>query len=455
MRIADHFELSLSNLGKMKLRTFLTTFGVTIGIGALVAMVSFGEGMQKNITDRFNALELFNSITVLPEDAFSFRQGPASGERRSRRQPRDTERPDIPLDDQVLERLSRIEGVEAVFPDIRIPAVVKYEGEEEFRFIQVLPSAVASSKMIRVLAGKPYASDEDNSLIISSSLLRRFGTKDPTAVLGRKIILSSVSFDFAGFNSFDFGSLLKSGKLPFGREDYEFTIVAVADGMDFGGPSLVQSDIFIPAGTAGKIKRLPFLNIWDLLRMQDGRLGYSAVNVRVSAPRFVEPVKEEIRKMGFQTVALLDQFEQVRQSFIFLDMLLAAVGMIAIAVASLGIINTMVMSILERYAEIGVMKAVGAGDGDIKKIFIFESSVIGFMGGVFGLALGWTVSRIINRVVNYFLAKQGVPFIEYFSFPWWLLAGAVLFSVGVSLAAGIFPALRAARVDPVRALRHD
>jgi len=133
----------------------------------------------------------------------------------------------------------------------------------------------------------------------------------------------------------------------------------------------------------------------------------------------------------------------------------AAVGMIAIVMASLGIINTMVMSILDRYSEISIMKAVGTRDRYVRRIFLFESSAIGLLGGVFGLGLGTAVSGLINRIVNYFLARQGVPFIDYFDYPWWLFAGAVLFSVAVSLAAGIYPAMRAVRVDPVRALRHD
>jgi putative ABC transport system permease protein len=113
------------------------------------------------------------------------------------------------------------------------------------------------------------------------------------------------------------------------------------------------------------------------------------------------------------------------------------------------------MSILERYSEIGIMKAVGASDKDIKKIFFFETSTIGFLGGLFGLALGWIVSGLINQVVNAFLTGEGVPFIQFFSFPWWLCLGAILFAMLVSLVAGIYPAVRAARVDPVVALRHD
>jgi putative ABC transport system permease protein len=115
----------------------------------------------------------------------------------------------------------------------------------------------------------------------------------------------------------------------------------------------------------------------------------------------------------------------------------------------------MLMSILERTREIGIMKAVGAADGDIRNIFFFESALIGLAGGFLGVGLGRLVSVVINRIVNYFLSRQGVPFIDYFTFPWWLCLGSILFAVAVSLAAGIYPAMRAARVDPVVALRHD
>jgi putative ABC transport system permease protein len=115
--------------------------------------------------------------------------------------------------------------------------------------------------------------------------------------------------------------------------------------------------------------------------------------------------------------------------------------MIVIVVASLGIINIMVMSILERSAKIGIMKAEGARDRDVQRIFLFESSAVGLLGGVLGLGLGAAASVLTNRIVNYFFARQGVPFIDYFDFPWWLCAGAVLFSVAVNLAAGIYAAM--------------
>ncbi|NLP11173.1 FtsX-like permease family protein, partial [bacterium] len=133
------------------------------------------------------------------------------------------------------------------------------------------------------------------------------------------------------------------------------------------------------------------------------------------------------------------------------------VGTIALIVASLGIINTMVMSILERTREIGVMKAVGASGRQIQSIFFFEAGVIGLLGGGLGVVLGWLVSRLANWIANIWVAHQGGAGgeIDFFYLPIWLIAGALLFSLLVSLLAGWYPATRASRINPVAALRHD
>jgi putative ABC transport system permease protein len=452
MRLRDHVELSLANLWKRKLRTFLTAFGVTIGIGALVSMVSFGKGMQKNVTESFRSLDLFNSLAVFSGDFFAGER--LDPDRRPAEVPPSGASRAV-LDDAALEKIAALRGVDMVFPEVRIPAIVRFNGKDEFRLLQVVPAKVTSSAMLRFSAGKAFESDEEDSLIVAASLLRQFGVSEPQDSVGKKMVVSSIGFDFSRFNPADLTAALVGERLPFVTEDTELTIVGVAESQAFAGPIPIQSDVFIPPGVSKRMKKLPFSNIWDLFRAREGRLGYSALNVRLSSPAFVEPVKKEVTGMGLQVFALADQFKEIQRGFLIMNMVLAAVGMIAIVVASLGIVNTMVMSILERYSEIGIMKAVGASDRDIRRIFFFESSVIGFIGGIFGFVLGWAVSGVINSVVNYFLAKQGVPFIRYFSFPAWLALGAIAFSVVVSLAAGVYPAMRAARVDPVRALRHD
>ena len=124
-------------------------------------------------------------------------------------------------------------------------------------------------------------------------------------------------------------------------------------------------------------------------------------------------------------------------------------------VAALGIINTIVMSILERTREIGIMKAIGGSENEIKMIFFIEAGTIGVFGALFGLVLGWIVTRIANLVANVHFRPEGEPMVDLFYFPIWLILGAIVFSVLMSLAAGLYPAIRAARVDPVQALRHD
>ena len=203
------------------------------------------------------------------------------------------------------------------------------------------------------------------------------------------------------------------------------------------------------------MRKLSLTSIWDFFRPAGDAANYPSVTVKVKSLKDVARVKKELESRGFRTWALMDQLDQMRIGFLIMDMFLIAVGMIGVTVASLGIVNTMVMSILERYREIGIMKAVGATDGDVQRIFLFESGTIGLLGGLLGLTLGWAVSVIINQVVNVVMSRQAAPHMDYFRFPWWLCLGAIAFSILVSLAAGILPTRRAARVDPVVALRHD
>ncbi|OHB60562.1 MAG: hypothetical protein A2167_06465 [Planctomycetes bacterium RBG_13_46_10] len=468
MRISDYIEQSFANLWKKKLRTFLTTFGVVIGIGALVSMISFGKGIQKNITDQFNEMELFNYISVSTSSSsrgnhYDPDEQPANEEEDLVSRSTDDSVKKV-IDDAFIHDVTQLTGVESAFPELRFPAMIRFQEKEEFTFIQVLPAYICQSGLAKLRAGKPYTSDDANSLIISDSMLHRMRIKNPQEAIGQQLEISTLVLDLGFLNLANIVSaalgikdpnVTRSDRLPFSSRNYTFTVVGVMEKMGFGGALPIRSDIFIPPGPSQQMEKLSLTSIWDFFQSPGRIKGYSSVSVRVSSAKYIEPVKKQIQDWGFKTFALIDQLEEMKKAFIIMDMFLFAVGMIAIVVASLGIINTMVMSIMERYKEIGIMKAVGASDRDVKKIFFFESGVIGFLGGVFGLILGWIVSMAINQVVNYFLSRQGVPYVNYFSFPWWLCAGAIVFSVLISLAAGIYPTIRAARVDPVVALRHD
>jgi putative ABC transport system permease protein len=182
---------------------------------------------------------------------------------------------------------------------------------------------------------------------------------------------------------------------------------------------------------------------------------YSTVSVRVKNPARIQLVEDSIKKMGFNTFSILDATRSVRRFFTVLDLFLGIFGSLALAVASIGIVNTLVMAILERRREIGIMKAIGASDIDVKKLFFAEAGVMGALGGALGVALGWTIGRVINLGTNVYLRSQDLAPEQIWFVPWWLVGSAIAFAIVVSLLSGLYPAARAARLDPVQALRYE
>ena len=159
--------------------------------------------------------------------------------------------------------------------------------------------------------------------------------------------------------------------------------------------------------------------------------------------------------MGFAAFSLLDATRNLSLFFTIFDMLLGIFGSLALAVATLGIVNTLVMAILERRREIGVLKALGAADRDVSQLFFAEAGVMGLLGGFFGVGFGWVIGRAVTIGTNIYLKRQNLPTTDIFSVPWWLVLGAIGFAVIVSLGAGLYPASRAARLNPVEALRYE
>jgi ABC-type antimicrobial peptide transport system permease subunit len=225
---------------------------------------------------------------------------------------------------------------------------------------------------------------------------------------------------------------------------------------------------------AGIYVPLPMAHAWSInhrgplsrvalaLARQGGNLaegqteGYDSAVVRVTDPVELTAVRQRISDAGFGSFSIVDELDQIRTVFLIIDSVLGLLGGISLLVASFGIANTMIMSILERTREIGIMKAIGAEDREIKLIFFFEAAVIGLAGGVIGVLLAWGIDTLANHLAYRFILKpQGAAFIDFFELPPYLWIGAILFALLVSILAALYPASRAARIDPVRALRHD
>ena len=216
-----------------------------------------------------------------------------------------------------------------------------------------------------------------------------------------------------------------------------------------------RARVFLPLNLAQNLHVLQASDLRDTTHLSVGAPTYSNLNVRVKSPSQVQAVEDAIKKMGFRTFSIIDATRSVRRFFAVLDLFLGIFGSLALAVASIGIVNTLVMAILERRREIGIMKAIGASDSDVRRLFFAEAGVMGVFGGLVGVTLGWLIGRAINLGMNVYLRRQHFPPEQIWSFPWWLVLGAIVFAVLVSLVSGLYPAARAARLDPVQALRYE
>ena len=198
MRISDYIEQSLSNLRKKKLRTFLTTFGVVIGIGALISMFSFGKGVQQNVTDNFKKMGLFNYIAVYPFSG-SHRAEQAMDPDDPHTQTLNEELPESVnapiLDVNFLKEVREIKGVESAFPEIRFPAQIKLREKERFSLFQVMSDDVCQTELMKLRSGKAYEGDNENSTIINDVLLRRMDIKDFDAIIGEEIEIFTLAID--------------------------------------------------------------------------------------------------------------------------------------------------------------------------------------------------------------------------------------------------------------------
>lgn len=213
--------------------------------------------------------------------------------------------------------------------------------------------------------------------------------------------------------------------------------------------------MFVPLATAEGMHVAQPSDLQSMMSGAPSKPSYLALTIRAKSPQNVQQIEDAVKKAGFQAFSLLDAAKGLRTFFIVLDGLLALFGSLALTVASLGIINTLVMAILERRREIGILKALGATDGDVKSLFFAEAAAMGFFGGILGVGGGWLIGKALTLGTTIYLQRQDLPGVQISSVPWWLVLLAIGVAVLVSLAAGIYPAARAAKLNPVEALRYE
>jgi ABC-type lipoprotein release transport system permease subunit len=477
----DILHLALRNLRQAKLRAILTMMGVIVGVAVIVTMVSFGLGLQSNMLARFKALDLFNEIQVFGRGLSNLagldRAPRQEGEGRNARNRAD-KTPTRILDDAGIKEIAAINGVAYVEPTVNFGVYVRSNGKLLSQFVGGANIPNASTRFQHFAAGRMISSPDAAEAVVSERFVRDFGYAAPADAIGKTLELLAPPSDKK--NEADetpnfFGIPLDEPSLDESDPDIEsrtFRIAGVLsteirEGAGQGGlrGMMPGAGIYIPLQMAHNwtiTHRGPMSQVALALARRGGNLaegqteGYDTAVVRVADPVQLTAVRRKITELGFGSFSIVDELDQIRTVFLIIDSVLGLLGGISLLVASFGIANTMIMSILERTREIGIMKAIGAEDREIKLIFFVEAAVIGVVGGVIGVLLAWGIDALANRLAYRFILKpQGASFIDFFDLPLYLSLGAILFALVVSILAALYPASRAARIDPVRALRHD
>ncbi|MGA2064354.1 MAG: ABC transporter permease [Thermoguttaceae bacterium] len=418
--------LSLAGLRRTPLRVAITASGVAIASGALVSMMAFAVGLQRQLETPLRLLSLLNDINVSPEESKDGRSPP--------------------LDDAAVERLGRLPGVAAAFPNIRVRGVkVRHGTHSEPCLAAGAPREAwllgVSAEIL--VAGRFFNEGRDPEAIVGAPLLGSLGFASPDEALGATLTLEA-----GGLSPDDAGSF------SYQRKELSVRVVGVFD-LPMIVPGPIRRGIILPVDLMKQVPGIRFETALSRLKAgDDAAPGYANVIVRVRDLADLAAVDRQIKELGFRTTTMLSRVQEMQTFLIFLEVVLAAVGTVALVVAALGIANTLLMAVLERYQEIGIYKSIGASYGDLLVLFLTEAGIIGLLGGSGGLLLGRIVSCGLDIAVNAFARRHGITEpMQVFVFPAWLLAGTVLFAVLASVLAGVYPALRAARVDPIRALR--
>jgi len=465
MKTRDAFDLATRNLRESLLRNALTTLGIAVGVASLVAMLSLGIGLQSMFNRRLLRAGLFDTVVVTAQRDFRpFRHGepPATSPVRT-------------LDDAARRQIAALPDVIEVTPDVRFPAEARFAQQSEFTTVAGVPPSAAPDEAFEGLQGRFFTSPSAGEAILLADFARRLSPSNPAALIGQELILTyaerqsgdsnaassaddSADDDLDSALGFSFGDEIGEDSAPginIVRRERRLRITGIAAREPFGGfRGGPRSGLLVPLSVAESLNAIDTTDLRSLSSSDPlaGR-SYSSLRVRAARATAVEALEERLRQLRFGTFSLMDATRNLQRVFRILDLFLLIFGSLALAVAALGIVNTLVMAILERRREIGIMKAIGASDRDVKRLFFAEAAAMGVAGGLLGVVLGWLIGRAINFGTTLYLQSQQLPAEDIWLVPWWLVLGAVVFAILVTLVSGLYPATRAAQLDPVEALR--
>ncbi len=440
----DTFRIAVDNLRQAKLRFVLTCLGVTIAISTLLAMVSFGAGLRRETIESLQMQDLLRSFRLL---------GPEQSQYLTRLREEKSSRKENPkrvaLTDSLVDRVSRLEDVESVQPEIRLPVELQNGDKRYLGWVRgAIPEMKNTPPYSKITAGRFLKSRQANEIVLSRGVAEMLGFKEADQAVGRTVDLKTDQLR----------PVSGEDELPIQTITRKLQVVGVLPRLPATRGGTFYSGTVIPLDLARALWRQNPASAASLTALRGGlesrQREYTVIDVRVKDSSSLEKVRKTVEGWGASTFSLVDEMDKVKQAFLIFETILSALGTIALVVASLGIANVLIMSVLERTQMIGTMKAIGGTNGDIRRIFIFEAVLIGLAGGLLGLVTGWLLTRLAQAIISHYFMKHDVAEVpNFFAYPAWLLVGVVGFALAFSIISGLVPANRAARIDPVKALK--
>ena len=427
MTIQDQIRTAVSNVGRRKLRSALASLGVVVGTLTIVIMVSLAAGVRQQINHQFASIGL-DRLTVNPSGGGRGGFGPP-GFGPGGFDPAASRKKIITAQD--VSRWRQSPGVAQIIPEVNLPGsvglelkwngtnqAVRLSGAEPMRgnFFQELPEPVAGSLEL----------PESGGIVLSQGTAHAFGFS---------------SNDFAGVIGQNVETILRTSRGE--TQSYRLRVQGISQERSRS----IQVSI---------TDRIAMKNWWFNSTNVLEREGYDFVTIRAADVTHASALTTQLRHDGFQVQSLEIIVQVANRIVTAITVMFTLIGSIALLVATIGIANTMVMAIYERTREIGILKAMGASRGEIRQMFMLEAGLIGLIGGVIGLLLGWLVGLGLNQIIPIYLRYRELPVRgNFFVVSLTLALGVIMFATFIGLVAGLLPAQRAAKLDPLQALRHE
>jgi putative ABC transport system permease protein len=444
MKLLDLVRLIFGNLSRRKGRVALTAIGVVIGTAAVVILVSLAIGLQKNANEQLYGIGDLTQIQVMPAyEMEGVPMGGGGGMVVSSGGPQ-SQGPRL-LTNSALDELRSIPGVASVIPReyLMTGVIVKYQKLEGGVNIIGVDTTNLTDLGVEATQG---GTELGRGMVVIGAMVpsnfynprQRPGDEPPPPpdLYGQQLQIVVMKWDEQGTEIRKNLSVRVTGVLKETRGESDWTM-------------------YLP------LDQIKSLNEWvQGRRINYNKDGYSQVVVKVQDVEQVLDISEQITELGFQAFTPQSFVQGINNFYVILQFIFGGVGAIALLVAAIGIANTMAMSILERTREIGLMKAVGATNRDVLAIFLGEAAGIGFLGGLGGVIIGWLAGQGINVIALVYLANQagqqgGAPPSVAVYTPVWLPLFALIFSTIIGMISGLYPALRAATMIPVMALKYE